>query len=43
MVDDDREMQEVTRQVGRSVRTKQKTHGITKTQGAHVKTNTIDT
>ena len=43
VVDDHREMQEVTRQVGRSVRTKQKTHGITKTQGAHVKTNTIDT
>ena len=37
VVDDDREIQEVTRQVGRSVRTKQKTHGITKTQGAHVK------
>src|SRR4029434_1801145 len=43
VVDDDREIQEVTRQVGRSVRTNQKTHGITKTQGAHVKTNTIDT
>ena len=37
VVDDDREIQEVTGQVGRSLRTKQKTHGIKKTQGAHVK------
>ena len=38
VVDDDREIQEVTEgRWGRSLRTKQKTHGIKKTQGAHVK------
>ena len=44
VVDGDREIQEVTEgRWGRSLRTTQNTHGITKTPGAHFKTNTIGT